>query len=212
MRVTPSACCCRYSLTSSCRDVRPNGGQKQHLCPPLPTPRLPSIPAPTSDHRTCRIPVHRLWPRRPLLQPFELSTHNPRPSKSETVCPLGINDLSYPLSGKGMWARWPRLTFHELFLLLHCFLPCCLVSTSRGWGVGGCDGQREEWGGKQKKAKKESCAGRERERDVKQGREIEPREDRLAASAALAEMSPLNGFPVLVAWTSLSDLHSPWEL
>lgn len=40
---------------------------------------------------------------------------------------------------------------------------------------------------------------REIDRDVKQGQEIEQRKDRLAASAALTEMSPLNGFPVLGA-------------
>lgn len=39
----------------------------------------------------------------------------------------------------------------------------------------------------------------ERDRDVKRGQEIEPRQDRLAASAALTKMSPLNGFPVLDA-------------
>lgn len=38
-----------------------------------------------------------------------------------------------------------------------------------------------------------------RRRDVKRGQETEPGKDRLAASAALTEMSPLNGSPVLDA-------------
>lgn len=49
------------------------------------------------------------------------------------------------------------------------------------------------------KRKRAREAERERDRDVKRGQEIEPRKDRLAASAALTEMSPLNGFPVLDA-------------
>lgn len=49
------------------------------------------------------------------------------------------------------------------------------------------------------KRKQDREAERERDRDVKGGQELEPRKDRLAASAALTEMSPLNGFPVLDA-------------
>lgn len=76
------------------------------------------------------------------------------------------------------------------------------------------EGGSEEEGSKMRKRRKakvsqkrrrarEAERGRgregERDRDVKRGQQIEPRKDRLAASAALTEMSPLNGFPVLDA-------------
>lgn len=50
-----------------------------------------------------------------------------------------------------------------------------------------------------RKRAREAERGGARDRDVKQGQEIELGKDRLAASAALTEMSPLNGFPVLDA-------------
>lgn len=39
---------------------------------------------------------------------------------------------------------------------------------------------------------------------------LQPRKDRLAASAVVTEMSPLNGFPVLDAKPPYP--HSSWEL
>lgn len=57
------------------------------------------------------------------------------------------------------------------------------------------DRDREE----RKKPERESKIEAGRDRHVKRGPEIELRKDRLAAPAALTEMSPLNGFPVLEA-------------
>lgn len=89
--------------------------------------------------------------------------------------------------------------------------PCCIVSSSQSGGDGARGVEGEEGGGKmrkKRKAEEESQKGKgeqqrkvqgERDRDVKWGQEIQPGKDRLATSAALTEMSPLNGFPVLDA-------------
>lgn len=112
------------------------------------------------------------------------------------------------------WQRYASLlTSLNLSLALPFITPlppCCLISRA------GDGGRRERWRGskmrKRRKAqeqwqKKEKVMQRQREaerqrgrdRDAKWEQEIEPSYDRLAASAGLTEMSPLNGFPVLDA-------------
>lgn len=170
----------------------------------LPTSRLPSIPVLTSDPRTHRISAQRL---RPGVLYCDLLNfcHLPPQSKSETVCPLGINDLSSPCPAKVCEYVDPGQPFisTSIYYTASSLLPRQHVTEAGDGGRGG--GAKWERGGKQKKAKRESKWERqrraegERDRDVKRGQEIEPRKDRLAASAALTEMSPLNGFPVLDA-------------
>lgn len=177
-----------------------NGGWRLHLWPcsqPLVYPAFLGWPL-TSG---CTESQPGGYDLAPFITTFW--TFNTPEPKSETVCSLGINDLSCPCPTKVCEYVDPSQPFisASFYYTASSLLPRQQITEQ---GRVGRRAEKRERGGKQKKARKEremlEAAGeRGRDEDVKWGHQIGLREDRLAASAALTEKSPLNGFPVLDA-------------
>lgn len=108
-------------------------------------------------------------------------------SKSETVCPFGINDLS-PLVRQRYVSTLTRLNVSLVLPFLKLLPPYCLVSQSlsRGWKIGWVGGKRTP---KEKELERQGWGGGSLlQSEVKPGQEIQQRKDWLAASAAVTGM------------------------